>query len=67
MSGNSAYRKEAWGGCYAGAEGGDLAHPLELGGLDVAVAPLKLDIAVTPDFCHHLHLPAALDLHLITH
>ena len=30
MFDNSAYRKEAWGCCYAGAEGGDLALPLEL-------------------------------------
>ena len=60
MSKNSAYRNQAWGGCYAGAEGGDLALPLVLGGLDVTAVTCS-------ELSHHLHLPAALQPHHAAH
>ena len=67
MSENSAYRNQAWGCCYAGAEGKDLALPLELGGLAVGIAALDLDVVlriivfiVHINLSHHLHLTAAL-------
>ena len=67
MSESSAYRKEAWGCCYAGAKGRDLALPLELRRLDIARATFNLNVAIAIYISHHLHLPTALQLHLIAH
>ena len=65
MSESSAYRSQAWGGCYAGAEGGDATLQLELGGLDIARTTFNLDVVITCYISHHLRLPAALQLHLV--
>ena len=72
MSESSAYRNQAWGCCYAGAEGGDLALPLELGGIHVIVALLpvgKLDIerATTLNRQHRASFTTTLQLHLVPH
>ena len=72
QSENSAYRNQAWGGCYAGAEGGDLALPLKVAGLDpVGIFAILLDTQLfsgrNPNLHNAAHLPAALQLHLVPH
>ena len=72
MSESSAYRNQARRCCYASAEGGDLALPLELGGFDIVLCgPIRLGdawVAIAAiESMHSAHLPAALQLHLISH
>ena len=72
MSESSAYRKQAWGCCYAGAEGGGLALPLELGGRHIIITLLpvgKLDIELATIYNTHYRasFTTTLKLHLVPH
>ena len=75
MSESSAYRNQAWGGCYAGTEGGDLALSLEFTELynTVTTSPRMIFCLVSPHVVarmntrHSAHLPTNVKLDPISH